>query len=147
MIFFTSDTHFESEDTLMRENRPFTSCHEFYEYVINLWNTQAKECDIIYHLGDFFSYISQDRESWSKSVVGVKKINAPVVLIIGNNEERVIKDVYGGDFQAFRKFCIDCGFKDVKKRLHAHIERETILFKSLSKKSQKRLCESFWSHT
>lgn len=114
MYFFTSDTHFGSEDTLVRENRPFKNHKEFDKYVISLWNKQANKKDIIYHLGDFLNYNSKDELSWEKSLTYVKKIKAKVILIIGGNEQRVIDKHFNGNFESFRKFCIKLGFYDVK---------------------------------
>ena len=47
----------------------------------------------------------------------VKKIKANVVLIIGNNEERVIKYFFDGEFDLFKEFCLQLGFKEVYKNL------------------------------
>lgn len=115
MIFFTSDTHFGGLDTIERENRPFKSCDKFNKYTIKLWNKQSGKNDIIYHLGDFVNYNEKDRISWSNAIRLAKKIKAKVILIIGNNEERVIKYHFGDNFDKFRQFCIDLGFQDVKK--------------------------------
>ena len=114
MIFFTSDTHFASEDTLIRENRPFKNSNKFDKYVLVLWNKQTKKEDTIYHLGDFLNYNSKDEKSWVKTLSYVKKLKANVILIIGNNEQRVIDKHFKGNFEQFREFCIGLGFKDVK---------------------------------
>lgn len=114
MIFFTSDTHFGSQDTLIRENRPFSSFEEFDNFVINIWNNQSNEDDIIYHLGDFINYNSKDENSWKETLKYVQKIKAKIILIIGNNEERIIKLFFDNDFSKFRKHCIKTGFFDVK---------------------------------
>ena len=35
-----------------------------------------------------------------------KLINAHVILITGTSEGRVIRDVFGGDFERFREYCL-----------------------------------------
>ncbi len=114
MLFFTSDTHFGSEDTLIRENRPFKNSRAFDKYVLNLWNKQTKPDDIIYHLGDFFNYHAKDENSWTQTLSYVKRLKANIILVIGNNEQRVIENHFNGNFETFRKFCVNQGFKDVK---------------------------------
>ena len=53
MRFFTSDTHFYDYDTLLVDDRPFSSAEEFDNFVISTWNTQAKKGDTIFVVGDF----------------------------------------------------------------------------------------------
>ena len=114
MFFFTSDTHFGSDDTLIRENRPFKSYREFDKYVLNLWNGQTNNEDVIFHLGDFLNYNSKDKDSWKQTLSYVKELKASLILIIGNNEQRVIENHFNGSFVLFKEFCIGLGFKDVK---------------------------------
>lgn len=115
MIFFTSDTHFLGKDTIIRENRPFKSAKDFANYTIKLWNKQANNHDIIYHLGDFVNYNSKETDNWIAGLNLVNKIKARVILIIGNNEERIIRDFFHNSFEDFKKYCIEHGFYDVKK--------------------------------
>lgn len=115
MLFFTSDTHFACKDTLKSENRPFKTCKQFEDFVVEAWNKQAKKRDTIYHLGDFVSYNQKDTKSWKNGLAVVKRINAKVILVIGNNEQRLIDARFGGSFEDFQKYCINLGFADVKK--------------------------------
>ena len=52
----------------------------------------------------------------------VKKIKAQVVLIMGNNEDRVVKYFFNNNFEKFREYCISVGFKDVFKNLFVTIK-------------------------
>ena len=45
----------------------------------------------------------------------VKKIKAKIILIIGNNEERIIKYFFNNNFENFRQYCIKNDFFDVKQ--------------------------------
>ena len=113
--FFTSDTHFNSATTLTREYRPFASTEECDSCIIDSFNRMAGKDDVIYHLGDFVNYSDKDTDSWYQSIKYPLKINAKIVLIIGNNEERIIKNHFSGSFDEFKNFAISSGFHDVKK--------------------------------
>lgn len=115
-IFFTSDTHFGTNKALARENRPFRNWKVFYRKTIKQWNKQAKKDDLIYHLGDFIDYVPGRESNWKFCLNLVKNIKAKVVLIIGNNEERLIKDCFNDDFDKFRNYCLNVGFSDVIKK-------------------------------
>lgn len=115
MIFFTSDSHFNGYNVLKREKRPFKSVEECDKQIIKIWNKQVKKGDIIYHLGDFITYVEENANEYEMGLNYVKKIKADVILIIGNNEERIIKNEFNNDFEKFRNFCINLGFKDVKE--------------------------------
>ena len=114
MRFFTSDTHFGSIHAIIRENRPFKNFKAFDKYVVKLWNKQAGKNDIIYHLGDFVNYNDKEMDSWKSALLLIKKIKAKVILIIGNNEERIIKNHFNG-IKEFKDYCISLGFLDVLK--------------------------------
>ena len=123
-IFLTSDTHFESDKTLIRENRPFRNSNTFANYVLNLWNHQVSKDDIIYHLGDFLNYNQNDRSNWQKALKRVPQINCKVILIIGNNEERVIREFFNNNFEEFKKYCKKIGFYDVEKEAYIEIKNK-----------------------
>lgn len=114
-LFFIADTHFSSEATIIRENRPFKNAKAHDRFAIKNWNKQAGKDDLIYHIGDFLNYNDTDTNSWKIAMTYGKKIKANVVLIIGNNEGRLIDKEFGGSFQKFKKFAIENGFYDVKK--------------------------------
>lgn len=116
MQYFTSDSHFtlvDYEGTVLRDFRPFKSVKQMNKKIIKTWNKQAKKTDIIYHLGDFVNYNCKDNLSYKKTFAFVKKIKAKVVLILGNNEERLVRFEFNNDFDAFKKYLLDLGFADV----------------------------------
>ena len=117
MQFFSSDLHFSDYNTLQVDNRPFKSPKHFDRFVLKIWNKQAKKEDTIYVVGDFVDCDGEGFDSWKTSIRYVKKLKADVVLIIGNNEERVIKYFFNNDFEAFRQYCLNLGFKEVYKNL------------------------------
>lgn len=114
--FFTADPHFGLNDfmgIMRRDNRPFKTLKQMTKKVIRLWNKQAGKNDVIYVIGDFVNYNKSDHDSYKVTFGLVKKIKAKVVLILGNNEERLMRDVFDNDFQAFRDYLLFRGFFDV----------------------------------
>ena len=94
MKFFTADSHFSLVDNTIipRDFRPFETLSEMNEYIIDKWNQDAGKEDIIYHLGDFVNYNSFDNKNYKEYFELVKKINAQVILILGNNEKKILGD-------------------------------------------------------
>jgi len=117
MKYFSSDVHFSDPSTLINDNRPFKSCEDFDKYIVNLWNKQTTKRDTIYVIGDFLDCDGVDHTEWKQSIQLVQKLKAKVILIIGNNEERVIKYFFDGDFEAFRQYCKNVGFHEIHKDL------------------------------
>ena len=114
MLFFTSDLHFGSDNSIKFNSRPFKNAKSFIRKTIKNWNKFAKKTDIIYVIGDFVDCHSENDKSVEHLSI-VKKIKAKIILIIGNNEERVIKYHFDNDFIKFKNYCISLGFFDVKK--------------------------------
>lgn len=117
MLYFTSDVHFNDKDTLINDNSPFKTTKQFDKYVIKTWNKQVSKNDTIYVIGDFIDCNNDSDENWRDSILYVKRINANVILIMGNNEDRVVKYFFNNDFDKFREFCLSVGFKEVYKSL------------------------------
>ena len=118
MRFFTADTHFSLKDCksiLMRDFRPFKSLKKMNRTIVKLWNKQAGKDDIIYHLGDFANFNKFDTESYDTCYDLVKKIKAKVILICGNNEERLIERRFDGDFEKFKQYLLSKGFFQVER--------------------------------
>lgn len=115
MMFFTSDTHFGygSYSILEREMRPYISPKEYMIEQIKIWNDVCTRNDILYVLGDMINYNLQEQD-WIQTPDIVKTILPSVVLIIGNNEQRIINSEFSGDFELFREYLISKGFADVK---------------------------------
>ena len=115
MNFFTADSHFSLIDTTIipRDFRPFESLDEMNQKIIEFWNNDAHVDDVIYHLGDFVNYNCFDNLNFRDYFDFVKKINAKVILIMGNNEEKILKKEFHGEFAQFKKFLIEKGFYEV----------------------------------
>lgn len=78
--FFTSDTHFDHANIIRLSNRPFTDVTEMGETMVSNFNDQAGPDDTIYHLGDACMGKLDESLKW------VDKINARVVLVVGNHD-------------------------------------------------------------
>ena len=115
MNYFISDIHFSDEATMRLENRPFTSTEQFNKHIIKTFNKRMKNTDILYIVGDLLDCDARDCRSWERSIKYVRKINPEIILIIGNNEERIINNFFDGDFEKFRQMCIENGVKEVVK--------------------------------
>ena len=121
MYFFTSDLHFGDEGTVKFDMRPFKSSKQFDKFVIKTWNKQASKNDTIYVIGDFVDCDKNGGDdSFKKTLNYVKKVKANVVLILGNNEERVVKNFFNNEFESFRDYCLKLGFKEVYRNTIIH---------------------------
>lgn len=93
-IFFIADTHFNHQNIIDYENRPFTDVAEMNQQLIINWNKVVKPQDEIFVLGDF-SFSGQD---FITSVC--RQLNGAKYLVQGNHDRRQ---------PAYYR---DCGFKD-----------------------------------
>lgn len=78
--FFTSDTHFSHKNILEFENRPFKTVPEMDIAMINIWNEQVGEKDIVYFLGDFCL------STYERTVEILKQLKGRKIFIKGNHD-------------------------------------------------------------
>ncbi len=146
MNFFTSDLHFLDTSTMRHDNRPFKTPTAYARTVIKNFNRRMKKGDTLYVIGDWTSCKGEGDERFKASLPLVKKVHADVVLILGNNEERVIKNFFGGDFETFSAYCKALGFKDVFKTLDVKVAGQ--LFHLTHKpKNHAENCLSLFGHS
>lgn len=117
MEFFTADIHFCDLETMQVDNRPFKTIKQYDNFIINDFNKTAKKGDTIYVVGDLLDCDGPNSTEWLKGLKLIKRIKADVVLIMGNNEQRVVKLFFDGDFQKFVETCKFYGIKEVYKSL------------------------------
>ena len=117
MLFFSSDTHLSDEYTLKSDLRPFKNAKQMDKFIIKTWNKQTTKDDTIFVVGDFVDCDEVDKVSWQKSILLVKKLKAKVILIMGNNEDRIVKYHFNNNFELFKEFCLSIGFSEVHKNL------------------------------
>lgn len=93
-LFFTSDTHFGHSNIIEFCKRPFKDTKEMDETLIKNWNNVVNPDDTIFHLGDFAFGGSQ---LWNDTL---KRLNGHKVLIIGNHDDKNLKQGYMQYFDA-----------------------------------------------
>lgn len=80
MNYYISDTHFNHENILKFDGRPFKDCQEMEEKLIENWNSRVKRHDRVYILGDF---CWGNAEEWNRII---DKLRGEKVLILGNHD-------------------------------------------------------------
>ncbi len=118
MIYFTSDIHFSDDETMIHDDRPFKNIKKYDRYTLRLWNKIMGKDDTLYVIGDLLDCNSPKSVVWKKSLPYFKKIKAKIILIMGNNEYRIMEHYFDNNFEKFKKFLINLGISDVKKEEH-----------------------------
>lgn len=121
MKYFTSDIHFNNTERLLSEHRPFKNAKVYDRYIIKSWNKQAKKGDTIYVIGDLFNCSKSDTDSWRKAMTYIKKVKADIILIVGNNEDRIIDKYFDNNLERFRDRCLSHGIKEVRRSMTIQI--------------------------
>jgi len=80
-IWLISDTHFNHENIIQYCNRPFGNVHHMNETIIENWNKDIKQEDVVYHLGDV--YFSKKPDSTNI----LSRLNGRKRLILGNHDD------------------------------------------------------------
>ena len=78
--YFTSDTHFWHKNILKFENRPYDSIEKMTNDMIDKWNSQVNNEDIVYHLGDLCL------GNYEQTVDVLKRLKGKIILIKGNHD-------------------------------------------------------------
>ncbi|MFS8299966.1 metallophosphoesterase family protein [Escherichia coli] len=100
-IFFTSDTHFDSERTWTYSRRPFASVADMNQHMLKAINKLPKN-SVLWHLGD-----------WGKfEFVEAIRSDIQVQLVLGNWDEDACRAT-GLSFEAWRDKLLGMGFAAV----------------------------------
>ncbi len=136
-IFFISDTHFGHQGMcqFLRSDgtkvRPFLTCNECDDVMIENWNKTVRPNDKIYHLGD----VAIKRQYIST----LEKLNGDKILIRGNHDIFKLKDYtdYFRDVRATHKLDFlllshypihpDSIDGSIKANVHGHIHYKRVL--------------------
>ena len=84
MIYFISDPHFGHENIIRHCSRPFQSCSEMDETMIQNWNSRVTPQDTVYILGDLM-FFHKDPQRILQRLQGKK------YLITGNHDKTWMK--------------------------------------------------------
>lgn len=86
--WFTSDLHFSHKNIVKFTNRGMETTKENHdEWLVNLWNSQVKPGDLVWHLGDF----SFDHDI-NRQVALLKRLNGVKHFVKGNHDNRRVLD-------------------------------------------------------
>ncbi|WP_297203338.1 metallophosphoesterase [uncultured Brachyspira sp.] len=97
MIYFTSDTHFNSY-SIVNKKKCFKNLEEMHEKLINNWNNIVSNEDEIYILGDF-----SNEKGYLKTENVISKLNGKKYLIAGNNDNFLKDKNFNRDLFIFIK--------------------------------------------
>ncbi len=93
MIYFTSDLHLGHENVLKHCNRPFKTIDEMNETLIKTWNSQVKDHDTVYILGDLCFRMNKEETYYL-----IKRLKGHKILIKGNHDikydENLFDEIY-----------------------------------------------------
>lgn len=78
--FFTGCTHFSHKNILDFEDRPFNTVPEMDEAMIEVWNNQVTNNDIVWHIGDFCL------GNYDRTLEVLSQLNGQIRLIKGNHD-------------------------------------------------------------
>ena len=85
--FFTADWHLFADMVRVLGNRPFSDIYKMNSALINDANQRANcknfNKDVIYHIGDFFKYLSSDKVRPEQMI---NQLRANVILLEGNHD-------------------------------------------------------------
>ena len=82
VIRYIADLHFDDENILAYDNRPFLSVSEMNEAMIERWNRVVGKDDLTWILGDF---CMGGAERWAAML---DRLNGRKALIVGNHDSR-----------------------------------------------------------
>lgn len=106
--FFTSDLHHAHKNIVKFTDRGSdTTLENHDEWLVNLWNSQVGNHDVVYHLGDFsFS------RNYEEIAQFIQKLNGIKIFLLGNHDnfsiiERLNKDGYIHDFDHYVRIKYD----------------------------------------
>lgn len=113
MLWFTSDLHLLGTDILEKEERPFGDAADCAEKMVENINIHCHADDVLYIIGDCFDY-TDDVEAWREALEYLRRIECRKILIMGNNEYRLMANEFNGNFGAFKAVMLqDAEFADV----------------------------------
>ena len=146
MKFFTADIHFADAFTMKTDNRPFRNIKEYDKFIVNNCNKTAKKGNTIYVVGDLLDCDGPDTHEWEIGLKQVKKINADIILIMGNNEDRIVKYFFDNNFEKFKHCCFEHGIKEVHRELIVETCGRKVNLVHQIKDGKKNMC-NFFGHT
>jgi calcineurin-like phosphoesterase family protein len=106
-IWFTSDNHFDHDNIIIYESRPFASTLEMNEVMIERWNKVVKPGDQVYHLGDLM--LGPGATIRARLAELRRRLNGHVTIILGNHDRGPKTYLAAGFERAMRSFLCNDG--------------------------------------
>ena len=88
MIWFTSDHHFNHENIIRHDNRPFSSLQEMTIALVDYWNELVQPNDVVWHLGDFA--LSWGKKHATMIDALLASLHGEKHLIVGNHDRKEV---------------------------------------------------------
>jgi calcineurin-like phosphoesterase family protein len=83
----TSDLHFGHKNVMKFSNRPFNNVNEMNQTLIDNWNRNVQDNDIVFNLGDF-AFFNGDR-----IIETLEQLNGQQHFIYGNHDKNMKKPI------------------------------------------------------
>lgn len=83
--FFTADHHFGHVNIIKLCGRSFKSADEMTRVMIAHWNEVVKPDDVVWHLGDMFSFKPHEMDE-AKAATIAKSLHGDIHLLLGNHD-------------------------------------------------------------
>ena len=96
MIYYISDMHFEHNNVIRYDNRPFDTITQMDEVLINNWNARISDKDTVYVLGDAF-FKGEER-----SLEILRQLKGRKHLIKGNHDR--VKGRLGQEWESIQNY-------------------------------------------
>lgn len=112
-IWLTADSHFSHKNIIAYESRPFLNTEEMDERLIESWNANIKENDLVFHMGDLFFGNKE------KQFEIAKRLNGRKILILGNHDKLSNKRYMDLGFNPYKQYI----FEDYLLTHHPQQER------------------------
>ena len=122
MYFFTSDLHIGDNSTIKREFRPFNNDFEFQFFIKNDINNNCNANDYLIIVGDLINY-NQNYKKTKQEVIDlynnfIKNLKCKVILIIGNNEDRIIKELFNNNLDYYKNTLLRLGYSCIANEFY-----------------------------
>lgn len=94
MIYFIADHHFNDENIIKYENRPYANKQEMHDDMIRKWNSVVTEDDEVYVLGDFYIPTSEKhyKDAILPAISVLRQLNGTKYLVAGNHDIPLFTD-------------------------------------------------------
>lgn len=100
MDYLIGDTHFNHENIILYENRPFRNVEHMNQEIIKRWNNKVKKTDTIFLLGD----VGMGSKDKLKEIIN--QLNGKKILIMGNHDGKSVSRWYDIGFNEVYKYPI-----------------------------------------